>query len=110
MHTKGNWEVESDGTTLSMGGQVVATAIAPDNAPLSEQKANASLCAASPDLLEACELCHDRLTAWIDGANIQLKQLDHSGDRAIGIRNELMNYCFLADNLERVIRKAKGEL
>lgn len=52
--TPGPWTVESDGTTVSMGGQCVIVAPAPDYAPISEQRANARLIAASPRLLKAC--------------------------------------------------------
>jgi hypothetical protein len=52
--TPGEWTVESDGTTVSMGGQCVIVAPAPDYAPISEQRANASLIAAAPRLLRAC--------------------------------------------------------
>lgn len=53
-HTPGPWVVEKDGFSLAMGGQVVATAIAPDRASINEQRANASLISAAPDLLAAC--------------------------------------------------------
>ena len=37
------WGLERDGITLTMGGQIVATAIAPDGASIAEQRANAAL-------------------------------------------------------------------
>ena len=54
-HTQGAWFVESDGISITMGGQVVATAITPDTANIETQKANARLIAAAPDLLEAAK-------------------------------------------------------
>lgn len=48
--TPGTWTVESDGCSLTMGGQVVATAIAPDGASIGEQRANARLIAAAPKM------------------------------------------------------------
>ena len=52
-HTPGPWRVESDGTTVAMGGQAVIVAPAPDGATRETEKANARLIAAAPDLLEA---------------------------------------------------------
>lgn len=37
------WGLERDGITLTMSGQIVATAIAPDGAGIAEQRANARL-------------------------------------------------------------------
>lgn len=54
-HTPEPWGVESDGVTIYMGGQIVATAIAPDEATIEEQRANATLIACAPSLLEALE-------------------------------------------------------
>ncbi len=54
-HTPGPWGVERDGFSIYMSNQVVATAIAPDGASIHEQRANASLIAAAPDLLAALE-------------------------------------------------------
>lgn len=51
--TESAWTVENDGITLSMGGQVVATAIAPDGASIEEQRGNAALIAAAPIMLAA---------------------------------------------------------
>ena len=52
-HTPGPWTVESDGTSVSMGGQVVIVAPAPDGASQEEMRANARLIAAAPALLAA---------------------------------------------------------
>lgn len=54
-HTPGPWTIESDGTTVSMGGQCVIVGPAPDSAPIVEQRANAALIAAAPSLLAACK-------------------------------------------------------
>jgi len=70
-HTPGPWTVESDGTTLVMDGQIVATAIAPDGARIDEQRANARLIAAAPDLLVALQAVlrvADRATVEFDAA------------------------------------------
>ena len=40
-HTPGPWTVESDGTSITMAGQVVIVAPAPDWAPIEVQRANA---------------------------------------------------------------------
>ena len=53
-HTPGPWTVESDGSTVSMGGQCVIVGPAPDGAPREQERANARLIAAAPDLLRAC--------------------------------------------------------
>ena len=37
------WGIDRDGVTLTMSGQIVATAIAPDGATIAEQRANAAL-------------------------------------------------------------------
>ena len=52
--TPGAWTVESDGTTVSMGGQCVIVAPAPDYRP-QDQKANAALIAAAPEMAEALQ-------------------------------------------------------
>jgi hypothetical protein len=52
-YTPGPWTVERDGSTVTMGGQCVITGPAPDGAPREEEKANARLIAAAPELLEA---------------------------------------------------------
>ena len=76
-HTPGPWTIESDGTTVSMGGQCVIVGPAPDSAPIVEQRANAALIAAAPDLLAAAtalltylddqpsEYAQDRLTCGL---------------------------------------------
>ena len=64
-HTPRPWTVESDGTTVTMGGQCVITAPAPDMANIEEQRANAALIAAAPDLLTACR----EAMALIDDSN-----------------------------------------
>jgi len=51
-YTTGPWTMEYD-YSLVMAGQVVAVTIAPDGASLEEQRANAQLIAAAPDLLDA---------------------------------------------------------
>ena len=53
-HTPGPWEVESDGSTVAMGGQCVITAPVPDGGTRAEEEANAQAISAVPDLLEAC--------------------------------------------------------
>ena len=50
-HSPGPWTVERDGYTLMMGHQVVATGLAPDGASPAEQRANARLIAAAPQML-----------------------------------------------------------
>lgn len=57
-HTPGPWYVESDRTTVTLAGQSVIVAPAPDRSPRAEVEANAALIAASPDMLDAL----DRLT------------------------------------------------
>lgn len=52
-HTPGPWTVESDQTTVSMGGQCVIVAPAPDTASREECIANARLIAAAPELYRA---------------------------------------------------------
>lgn len=52
-HTPGPWVVESDGSTVTMGGQCVIVGPAPDGAPREVEKANARLIAFAPDLLDA---------------------------------------------------------
>lgn len=52
-HTPGPWTVESDGSSVSFGGQVVITAPIYDEGSRDEEKANARLIAAAPDLLAA---------------------------------------------------------
>ncbi len=42
-------------SSVSMGGQVVIFAAAPDGAPYAEQVANARLISAAPELLEVCK-------------------------------------------------------
>jgi hypothetical protein len=64
-HTPTPWTIERDGTTLCMGNQHVAQAIAPDGASLAEQRANARLIAAAPELYEAL---HELLAALDDSA------------------------------------------
>lgn len=54
-HTPGPWTVDSDKTTVSMGGQCVIVAPAPDGAQQGEVRANASLIAAAPELLAALQ-------------------------------------------------------
>lgn len=49
------WIVESDGTSIAMGDQVVIVSPAPDTASREEMKANARLIAAAPDLLTALQ-------------------------------------------------------
>jgi hypothetical protein len=55
-HTSGPWTVESDGSTVVMGGQCVIVAPAKDGSTREEEKANAALIAAAPCLLAALEL------------------------------------------------------
>lgn len=52
-HTPGSWQVESDGTTVTMNGECVIVSPAPDSRP-QDAKANARLIAAAPELLGAC--------------------------------------------------------
>lgn len=66
--TKSAWTVEKDGITLSMGGQVVATAIAPDGASIEEQRGNAALIAAAPELLAVLMYLRDCIEIGIDPA------------------------------------------
>ncbi len=58
-HTNLPWSVESDGISLTMCDQCVATAIAPDGASMDEQRANAAFivraCNAYADLVAALE-------------------------------------------------------
>lgn len=51
-HTPGKWDVNSDGTTVTIGGQCVIVAPAPDGATMAEVRANARLIAAAPKMLE----------------------------------------------------------
>ena len=52
--TPGPWTVEKhEKSTVSMGGQCVIVAPAPDGASYGEQVANAALISAAPELLEA---------------------------------------------------------
>jgi len=46
-HTPGPWTVESDGSTVSMGGQCVIVGPAPERARREEERANARLIAAT---------------------------------------------------------------
>jgi len=50
--TPGPWEVESDGSTIAMGGQCVIVSPAPDGASRATEKANARAIAATPILIE----------------------------------------------------------
>jgi len=54
-HTPGPWTVESDGSSITMGGQVVITGPSPDGSTRDEEKANARLIAAAPELLANLE-------------------------------------------------------
>ena len=54
-YTPGPWTVENDGMTVSMGGQCVIVGPAPDGSRIDEERANARLIAAAPDLLVACK-------------------------------------------------------
>lgn len=62
--TPGEWSLESDGLTIVMAGQCVATAIAPDGASIAEQRANARLIAASKDLLAAAKAMLEDRDRW----------------------------------------------
>lgn len=55
-HTPGPWRIESDGSSMAMGGQVCIVSPAPDNASRDEEQANARLIAAAPQMFAA--LCH----------------------------------------------------
>lgn len=71
-HTQGPWHVESDGTSISNATQVFITAPAPDGASREEEKANAALIAAAPDILEVLDRCLRYLSdlngcEWIKG-------------------------------------------
>jgi hypothetical protein len=57
-HTPGPWYVENDGTSISNATQVFITAPSPDGASREEEKANAALIAAAPELLDALKLLH----------------------------------------------------
>lgn len=52
-HTPGPWRVESDGSTVTMAGQCVVTAPCPDGGTRAEERANACLISAAPELLAA---------------------------------------------------------
>ena len=67
--TQGNWTVEKDGTTVTMGGQCVIVSPAPDGATMEETRANAKVIAAAPDLRAAAKLAFAALNAsqsWSD--------------------------------------------
>lgn len=69
--TPAPWTVEEDGTSITMQGQVVATAIAPDGASIEERRANANLIAAAPELMARLQLAiryleHPDVLAVID--------------------------------------------
>ncbi len=54
--TPGPWTIEKhEKSSVSMGGQVVIFAAAPDGAPYAEQVANARLIASAPELFEVCK-------------------------------------------------------
>ena len=94
-HTPGKWCVESDGTTVAMGGQCVIVAPAPDGASFGEQKANAALIAAAPELLRSlkgalayadalpdgphdmsCEATPGHCSCWIDSARATIAKAE----------------------------------
>jgi hypothetical protein len=52
-HTPGPWKVESDGMAIALGGEVITSRFAPENAYADEARANARLIAAAPELLNA---------------------------------------------------------
>lgn len=79
--TPGPWSIERDGCSVTMGAQVVATAIAPDGATIGEQRANARLIAAAPEMLAAlsrilahagqymqCDACLRDISRTVHGA------------------------------------------
>lgn len=80
MTTRDPWTVESDGITLAMAGQIVATAIAPDGARIDEQRANARLIAAAPELLNSLSYMVSQIRHFRGQGN---KQMDSAISAAI---------------------------
>jgi len=58
-YTKGPWTVESDRTTVTMGGQCCIVSPGPDDASREEIEANARLISTSPELLSALKRLAD---------------------------------------------------
>lgn len=69
-HTPGPWSVESDGLSITMAGQVVASSIGPDYAGNEEKKANARRIVAC---VNACEGISTEDLQIIDDAGETLK-------------------------------------
>jgi hypothetical protein len=85
--TKGDWTVESDGTSVSMAGQVVIVAPAPDHADVNEQRGNASLIAAAPTMLKLIRETKRTVTWLINNLDL------HPRDEAtlVAMRNDLVD-------------------
>jgi hypothetical protein len=67
-HTPGPWEVEHyDPACVVMKNQVAIVAPGPDGASYEEQKANAALIAAAPDMLMAIKRTRDFLAENLPG-------------------------------------------
>lgn len=75
-HTPGPWTVEKHyPADVSMGGQVVIVAPAPDGASYSEAVANASILGASLDMLEALKAIVRNAGYESGEASLQLTEL-----------------------------------
>ena len=70
------WGLERDGLTLTMGDQIVATAIAPDGASLAEQRANAALIVRAVNAHDAMREALRLMDADAIGARIRAMSVD----------------------------------
>jgi len=82
-HTPGPWTVESDGTSIACSTQVFITAPAPDGAGLDEEKANAALIAAAPELLDALHVLLEQYRKLFDNNDSQQVQAYYDAKAAI---------------------------
>lgn len=72
------WGLERDGITLTMSGQIVATAIAPDGAGIAEQRANAALIVRAVNAHDAMREALRMMNADLIAGRVRAMALDPS--------------------------------
>ena len=72
------WGLERDGITLTMIGQIVATAIAPDGAGIAEQRANAALIVRAVNSFDAMRKALAAMDADTIAARVRSMSVDSS--------------------------------